>query len=253
MTDMLIDKVVNGAGDAMSKTLNTWLDLVTKSKQWQLLHVGGMLTVSATEGMINTSGIGFGGTQDKVNQLRSFTNSGGISSKAAEVINKAYEYVRDPNISGIVIHSSSEKCERSVDVSERAVLSTIDAGTESQNTAVTKSYAIDNAAPKLREWTYDGYLVSTSIFASSLVVKDDLLLKSMLLDFYAKSRKPVMLKTSDMRFYKVLITNYSYEYTPEATNALHVQVTLKEFVVTDVTADNSKTKSFKSIKEAVAG
>lgn len=162
-----------------------------------------------------------------------------ISPEAAAVINKMYEYIRDPNLDGIVIHAESESGGREVDTSQRIVLSL---DNDSSSATMKKQYIVDNAVPRLRTWKISGYLVTSSILLRSLTVKDDLILKLLLLDSYSKSRLPILYKSSDMRFHKVLITQYEYEYDPKATNAVHVDIQLQEYKTVKVSSIKTELK-----------
>lgn len=149
----------------------------------------------------------------------------GAAGPWVDAVNKAYEAVRDPNIDGIIIRASKESSSRDVDVSQKLLLRLQDS---------SKEYAIDNSVPHLRQWKIEGYITSSSILGRGLTVKPDLLYKLTLLDSFSKSRLPVLFKSSDMRFNKVLISHYDYEYDPKATNAAHVNITLQEFKTVDI-------------------
>ena len=94
-----------------------------------------------------------------------------------------------------------------------------------------KAWLTDNSVPRPREWTVLGYLMSLSGFIDAFFrIKPTILAQTQMLDVYAKSRRPVWYKTHDNRFYQCLITQFTYEYNPTVQNAVHVNVTLREFV-----------------------
>lgn len=227
MADVL-DTISSASTKANDIMLGAWLKLLTKGKAWELIHMGGMLALNATEQAIN-NGKWF---------QASHANAAALA-KSSQALNQVYEYVRDPNISGVIIHAASEKSSRDVDVSEHLVMSVF--SDNSDSVGPNKQYVVENSAPKLREWQVEGYLVSTTLLSAQCVVKTDLLTKMGMLDYFAKSRRPVLYKTSDCRFYKCLITHYECEYDPKATNAVHVSVSLKEYVTADVSANGLKT------------
>lgn len=208
--------------DAVDRIIYKWLNLMNTLGKggWggYAIHASTILATGAAEHALQTN---FQGVN--------------IAPKTIDVINKMYEYVRDPNIDGIVIHAESESGGRDVDTSQRIVLSLEDDG-EGQNTATRKKYIVDNAVPKLRTWEVEGYLVTSSILMRNFVVKDDITLKLLILDSYAKSRLPVLFKSADMRFQKVLITHYDYEYEPRTTNAVKIKVQMQEYKTVNVSS-----------------
>lgn len=210
--------------EAVDKVIYQWLNLMNTLgvNGWEgyALHVANILATGTAEHTLQTN---FQGVN--------------ISPKAIDVINKMYEYVRDPNIDGIVIHAESETGGRDIDTSQRIVLSVEN---DDKDSTTKKQYIVDNAVPKLRTWEINGYLITSSILLRGLTVKDDLILKLSILDSYSKSRLPVLFKSCDMRFQKVLITHYDYEYDPKATNAVHIKVQLQEYKTVDVTSTKTE-------------
>lgn len=219
--------------EAVDKIIYKWLNLMNTlgAGGWggYAVHAAAILATGAAEHALQTN---FQGVT--------------IAPKAAEILNKIYEYVKDPNIDGIVIHAESETCSRDVETSQRVVLSIEDS--DDSETATRKKYIVDNAVPRLRTWEVTGYLVTASILLRNLTIKDDLILKLLILDSYAKSRLPVLFKSSDMRFQKVLITHYEYEYDPKATNAIKIKVQLQEYKTVNVSSTKTELV-IKGIKE----
>lgn len=217
--------------DAIDKIVYKWLNLMNTNPPLGItLHTSAILAAGATEHAVaSASGV-----------LLS------PSSASSDAINKAYEYIRDPNIEGIVVHAEKESCSRDIEVSQRQVLS-VEGDSSEDTSSQRKKYIVDNAVPKLREWQLEGYIMTSDVFCRGLTVKPDLILKLMMLDSYSKARLPVLFKSSDMRFYKVLITHYDYAYDPKATNAAAVNITLQEFSTVNITSTATEI-----IKRAIA-
>lgn len=207
--------------EVVDNTMYNWLNLMnTLGDLGYSIHVSSILASGAAEHALQTDWQGIK-----------------MKPRDAEIINKMYEYLRDPNIDGIVIHAESELGGRDVSTSQRVVLSVEN---DSMDATTKKQYIVDNAVPKLRTWEVNGYLVTSSILLRSFTVKDDLILKLLMLDSYTKSRLPVLFKSSDMRFYKVLITHYDYEYDPKATNAVKIKVQLQEYKTVNVSSTKTE-------------
>lgn len=231
-----ITKIGENVLKGFDKIMYDWLELLNTDLGY-LIHVGTVLSTDTAETLVLS---GIGGTNYRNTNLQ-----GSFTSKTADAINKMYEYIKEPNISGIVIHAESEDFSREVETSEKLVLSV--EGNSSEDTT-RKKYVVDNAVPKLREWNISGYLITSSIMARELIIKDDLILKSMVLDSYAKSRLPVLYKTSDCRFYKVLISHYKCSYDPKATNAMKIDISLREYQTANVTGSNTSKYTIRAIK-----
>ena len=146
----------------------------------------------------------------------------GVTKQAADIMNALLKITTDPNIEGIPIRAEKETGSRDVEVAETMVIAQNDNG---------KAWLTDNSVPRPREWTVSGYLMSLSGFIDAFFrIKPTILAQTQMLDVYAKSRRPVWYKTHDNRFYQCLITQFTYEYNPTVQNAVHVNVTLREFV-----------------------
>lgn len=148
------------------------------------------------------------------------TKAGNVSrflSTASKYIESSMMY---PNISGVPISVVSYNESREVEVSESMVI------VQSQG---TKKYWTDNAVPRLKEWNIEGYLTSNSDLDIGFRIKPTLTWQAYFLDTCAKSRRPVMFKTSRGSFVKVQITNLSLVEDPTYNNAIKITVSLKEY------------------------
>lgn len=206
------------AESQLTKVVAHYLDLLNTPGGY-LTHVATMLGNALAENLKELDNIR--------NQM--------LSPKVRDVLNDLYRWILDPNIDGIVIKAESEKCSRSVTASEQLVLN---ASSPIAEGGGTQDYVIDNSVPHLREWHIDGYIMTTAPFAHGLLIHDDVKTKLMLLDSYAASRKPVLFKTHDCRFYKVIITSLEPEYDPKNEVGIKISVTLKEFKTMDVSAES---------------
>lgn len=230
--------------DFIDKTVSTWLSLSDTTKGY-LAQISTMLTLEATEIALTSMGSLTQNTSLSIPANR-------ITQKAAEILNTAYKYVLQPNVGGVTIFAESEKQQRQADVSERMVLSVFNDDTDNtnntNNTKMSKAYTIDNNVPHLRIWTISGHIVSSDVLSQKLIIKPDIMTKVMLLDSIMTSRLPVLYKTHDCRFYKVIISDYSYEYEPRSNNAVHVDITLKEFKTMSVTGKTVNKISIQGLK-----
>ncbi len=165
--------------------------------------------------------------------------------KALTEANSLLDEMKNPNIEGIPIHAEQEVESSDVKVSETLLIN--------QDSAM-KEYAVDNAAPGLRTWTLKGYLMSNGLksnWTAGLLIKPDLIIQRKLLQWYADSRKPVMYKTHDNRFFSVLIQHFETAYTVQGTNALAVNITLKEFKALEVNSQSVAVNELASTGEKI--
>lgn len=164
----------------------------------------------------------------------------------AEVANSLFDELKDPNVGGIPIHSDNEVEAQDVEVNQNLVI---------VEEAGKKDYVVDNAVPKLKTWQVRGYLMSNPRYApvsGALVIKPDLLLQRKILDMYLNSRKPVIFKTHDNRFYKVQITHMDTAYSVQGTNGLGINITLQEYKIMEVQDATLGVTAFEKVKEEVA-
>lgn len=146
----------------------------------------------------------------------------GVTKEAADILNKTLSITLDPNIEGIPIRATAESGSREVDVTETMVISQSDNG---------KDWLTDNAVPRPREWTVTGYIMSLSGAIDAFFrIKPTIQAQALLLDTYAKSRRPVWFKTMAGQFVQTLITQFKYDLDPTVQNAIPVTVTLREFI-----------------------
>ena len=137
-----------------------------------------------------------------------------------------------PNIAGIPISSPKVETNKEVEVSESMVI---------VQSAATKKYWTDNAVPRLKEWTVNGYLTTASPLDSGLQIKPSLAWQAYYLEVCADSRRPVLFKTNRGEFVKVQITNLHTIEEASYNNGIEVQISLKEYnpyFISDHTGDN---------------
>lgn len=132
----------------------------------------------------------------------------------------AMQALAQPNVAGIPISSPKVETNREIEVSESMVIV--------QSEAV-KQYWTDNSVPRLKEWTIEGYLTSTSPLDSGCIIKPTLQWQAYYLDVCAKSRRPVIFKTNRGEFVKVQITNLHTTEEASYNNSIQVSMTLKEY------------------------
>ena len=96
---------------------------------------------------------------------------------------------------------------------------------------MNKEYRASNSVPRLREWTLSGYVSTISAMIDApFLIKPTIQLQCLLLDTYAKSRRPVWFKTNTGAFHKVLIKSLTMTQQPEWMNGVKVDIVLKEFL-----------------------
>ena len=137
-----------------------------------------------------------------------------------------------PNIAGIPISSGRVETNRDVEVAESMVIV--------QSTA-SKQYWTDNAVPRLKEWTVNGYLTPASALDNGAIIKPSLQWQIYYLDVCAKSRRPVIFKTNRGEFVKVQITNLQTVEEASYNNGIEVTLSLKEYnpyFVDTITGEN---------------
>lgn len=124
------------------------------------------------------------------------------------------------NIDGIPVLTASVDVQRTVDVSSDPVISL--AGEKRE--VFTKS-----ATPRLRTWSIKGYLKAGNDIDTYYYTKPTLVMQADLLDAMASSRRPVLFKDNNNRFFRVQITNFSQSWTAESSTAVAVNITLQEW------------------------
>lgn len=155
-----------------------------------------------------------------------------FNAAVAKEINAVFDELKNPNVEGIPIHADSEVENSDVEVSQKLLIYEVDSN---------KDYRVDSSVPKPRTWSIKGYLMSNPRLVpneSQLVIKPSLIAQRQLLQWFVDSRRPVMFKTHDNRFYTCLITHFDSQYTVQALNALAVNISLQEFKVMQVNQGN---------------
>ena len=138
-------------------------------------------------------------------------------SGAASIIESA---LMQPNVAGIPISAAKVETNREIEVSESMVI---------VQSTKSRKYWTDNAVPRLKEWSVEGYLTTTSPLDSGQLIKPSLQWQAYYLDVCAKSRRPVLFKTNRGEFVKVQITNLHTIEEASYNNVIQVSMTLKEY------------------------
>lgn len=141
-------------------------------------------------------------------------------SSVADTLKELNQALMEPNIAGIPISTSHVETDREIEISESMVI---------VQSKQVKQYWTDNAVPRLKEWTIEGYLTSTSAIDDGCIIKPTLQWQAFYLDVCSKSRRPVTFKTNRGEFVKVQITNLHTEEDATYNNAIKVNISLKEY------------------------
>ena len=168
--------------------------------------------------------------------LTTMVTLGRLNRESIEAINAIADELKNPNLAGIPIHADTERESQDITVAKNLYI---------RESSARKEFVIDNTVPQLRTWRVSGYLLSNpSIYpyAALMLIKPDLMLQRLKLQDYIDSRLPVLFKTHDNRFYKVLISHMDTEYTIQGTNALKIDLTLTEFRVLEANYSNLDAK-----------
>lgn len=202
--------------EVLKAAVDVWLDIPDAS-----VHLSRMLVSSAAVGGKRTTNQ----LTDNVRLASDFkwiTEFMSKTSEATDALNDLMTLTADCNIDGIPIKTSRMSCDRQIQVSDTTVITQ-----ESRR----RDTAILNATPKGRVIQINGYLQPISdIIDSYYVVKPSLLAQIDYLDAMSTSRRPVWFKDRMNRFYKMQITNFHYDDTPEATTAIAVSITMQEYI-----------------------
>lgn len=150
--------------------------------------------------------------QTSKSNIRSMLNTG-----QAAIIERA---LAEPNVAGIPISAAKVESNRDIEVSESMVI---------VQSTKSRKYWTDNAVPRLKEWSIDGYLTVTSTLDAGCLIKPSLQWQAYYLDVCAKSRRPVLFKTNRGEFVKVQITNLHTMEEASYNNAIQITMTLKEY------------------------
>lgn len=127
----------------------------------------------------------------------------------------------EPNIEGIPISTATIGTVRAVDIGEHAMI---------VQSSRQKQYWTDNAVPKLKEWSIEGYITTQmNVMDSLFLVKPSLKLQIDFLDACASSRRPVLFKDNRGAFRFVQIMNLQTTEEANYNNAIKVTISLKEY------------------------
>ena len=228
------------------KAVNEWLRSLMSKPAAHVLNItlGALLNgtnavtgVHSIKGSIgdfrNSIVAGIGAVGDV---LATVATAGLLNRESIEAINAIADELKNPNLAGIPIHADAERESQDITVAKNLYI---------RESSARKEFVIDNTVPQLRTWRVSGYLLSNpSIYpyVASLLIKPDLMLQRLKLQNYIDSRLPVLFKTHDNRFYKVLISHMDTEYTIQGTNALKIDLTLTEFRVLEANYSNLDAK-----------
>lgn len=127
-----------------------------------------------------------------------------------------------PSLAYVPIYSESMNMRRTVDVGSTMLIS---------QSNQEKTYITDNAAPRPRTWTVQGYIKSAApLVESYLVSKPTLQVQQSILEAASDSRQTVPLKTDTGEVVEVLIQDLQIGSTPKGNNVRSVTVTVQEVV-----------------------
>jgi hypothetical protein len=133
-----------------------------------------------------------------------------------------------PFVGVIPIKADQYKMTRQVEVSESMVVTQYGQG---------KEFVVDSAAPHPRVWKIHGYITSLiPLLETGFVIKPTLILQKAYLDGLAESRQPVLFKTTDGEFIRVLIQSLEISESPKVQTAFEIDITVKEFVYLTATS-----------------
>ena len=226
--DEINNHVISTDETEFEKIIYSYLDTVNTDPlvHWSVIAASGVSTGSKRFNMFTATDYFVGAIPGA---------SGLKDNKAVELLNYILKITMDPNIEGIPIGTSQISVTRDVDISESCFI---------VPQANNKEYRADNAVPRLREWTVNGYLSTMSTFADyGLVIKPTIIVQMKLLDTYAKSRRPVWFKTSNGTFHRVQIKHMQITQDPTMMNGAKIDLVLKEYypIVINSTLRSSST------------
>lgn len=227
------------------------MDAIVRSSAWKTAYEAVMLSSSAAQVLRNQSLrqrqgtptiTGLGLEAASASALSGVIGLLDISlvteAASAYALSKASPFLQDiwektlmlPNIEGVPISSSVVNTDRSVDVGEHPMI---------VQSSTKKQYWTDNAVPKLKEWTIEGYITTSLTLDNLYLVKPSLKMQINFLDMCAESRRPVLFKDNRGEFTFVNIMNLRTIEEASYNNAIKVSISLKEykpFTVTNTVA-----------------
>ena len=209
-----------GVGGASEYAINQVLDLVLENTAAELLLDSIIIANNSSKVCKNLNGSFAANTDPAMTAIYSAVQTGSHYVTQLPVVDKLLRATLEPNITGIPISSASVETDREIEVSESQVI------VQSKR---VKQYWTDNAVPRLKTWTIQGYLTSASPLDSGQLIKPTLIWQAFYLDVCAKSRRPVIFKTNRGEFEKVQITSLHTSEEASYNNAIKVEISLKEY------------------------
>lgn len=138
----------------------------------------------------------------------------------ASQLTNILESLNQPSLCYIPIQSESLTMRRTADIGTTMLISQTDQ---------TKEYITDNAAPRPRTWSGQGYITSlVPLLENYLVIKPTLQVQQAILEAAADSRQPVKFKTDTGEVVDVLIQDLQISASPKSMNARNVSYTVQE-------------------------
>lgn len=206
--------------NAQTKAIVEVLDLILRSKKAEIAFESVILSNNMASSYKNNHGSYPANTSEGLVPLYSAIQSINTSVHSAVAIKLLDEALAQPNIAGIPISSPKVETNREIEISESMVI---------VQTTKNRKYWTDNAVPRLKEWTLEGYLTSTSPIDTGCLIKPSLQWQAYYLDVCAKSRRPVLFKTNRGEFTQVQITSFHTVEEASYNNAIQVSISLKEY------------------------
>lgn len=138
----------------------------------------------------------------------------------ASQLGSLLESLNQPSLCYIPIQSESLTMHRTADIGTTMLISQTDQ---------TKEYITDNAAPRPRTWTGQGYITAlVPLLENYLVVKPTLQAQQAILEAAADSRQPVKFKTDTGEVVDVLIQDLQISSIVKGMNARQISYTVQE-------------------------
>lgn len=204
---------------AAQNLANAWLDTLQEGATGYAEHVAASLSVAVLQNTLNP--LIMQRNTEYLNMVKQQATRTKALQDGWDWTNQMLAMFLQPSLSGIPIICQEEDSTRQVDVSEEPLI--IEQAYDSTQ------YVTDTAVPRPREWTLHGYLMPFNALTAGLINKPMIGLMRATLDLYAKSRRPVLFKTHDLTFKKVLITQFHWKYQANVQNGLEVTISVKEY------------------------
>lgn len=196
------------------------LDLILQSRTAEVAFESVVLSNNMASSYKNNHGKYPANTSEGLVPLYAGIADINTSVHAVSAVKLLDEALMQPNIAGIPISSAKVETNREIEVSESMVI---------VQSTKNRKYWTDNAVPRLKEWTIEGYLTSTSPLDTGCLIKPSLQWQAYYLDVCARSRRPVLFKTNRGEFTQVQITSFHTIEEASYNNAIQVSISLKEY------------------------